>query len=111
MSLFKYDVFSVKSVCTADAITTSGNFVVIGTEKEIEHDSLCGGYYDEDEDTTEMTDEELELWSSVAELLDDTGHSCEDYVVHTFKEESELVTIMESFGYVRDVRLRDCGWC
>lgn len=46
----------------------------------------------------------------IHEALQDTGTSCEDYVINTPLSEDEVKTILSGFGYELNTEIRDLMW-
>lgn len=81
------------------------SIVIFGSEEEIEKGTLEGGFLHESGSSLPQ----------LADDLQDSGSSCEDYVlvVGKYLEESQipkLKEIVERYGFVENNKLLDCGW-
>ena len=76
-------------------ITSGKRLVIFGTDSEIEGNSLsCGCIINQ----------------TIYDTLEDDGSGCESYIIATTKDYDTVKSVCESFGYIENEKLANCGY-
>lgn len=75
-------------------ITSGKRLVIFGTDSEIEGNSLSCGFI---------------VNHTIYDTLEDDGSGCESYIIATPKDYDTVKSVCESFGYIENEKLANCG--